>query len=62
VDREGNEHEDDAHGFLSTVVQHEVDHLNGKLFIDYLDRVKRRMTMKKYKKARKKLERNDELN
>ncbi|HHG90859.1 MAG TPA: peptide deformylase [Devosia sp.] len=38
-------------GLLSTCVQHEVDHLDGKLFIDYLSRLKREMITKKFKKA-----------
>lgn len=59
MDREGEEHEDDAHGLLSTIIQHEVDHLNGTLFIDHLSELKHRVEMKKYRKIRKKLTRGD---
>jgi len=38
-------------GLLSTCVQHEVDHLDGKLFIDYLSRLKRERITKKFTKA-----------
>lgn len=38
-------------GFLATVIQHEIDHLNGVLFIDHISRLKRGRAMKKYKKA-----------
>ena len=40
-------------GVLSTVVQHEIDHLDGKLFIDFLSRLKRDMIVKKFVKAEK---------
>jgi peptide deformylase len=40
-------------GLLATCVQHEVDHLNGVLFIDHLSRLKRERVMKKYAKAAK---------
>ncbi len=43
----------DLEGLLSTCVQHEVDHLDGKLFIDYLSRLKRERVTKKFKKAAK---------
>jgi len=39
--------------FLAVVVQHEVDHLNGKLFIDHLSRLKRDRVIKKFQKAAK---------
>jgi peptide deformylase len=38
---------------LSTVVQHEIDHTNGVLFIDYLSRLKRDMVIRKFIKAKK---------
>ena len=38
---------------LATCVQHEVDHLNGKLFIDYLSKLKRDMVIKKFAKQAK---------
>ena len=42
-----------AEGIMSTVVQHEIDHLNGKLFIDYLSRLKRDRIVKKMIKAKR---------
>ncbi len=45
--------ERDCDGFLAVVVQHEIDHLNGKLFIDYLSRLKRDRITKKFQKAAK---------
>ncbi len=41
--------------FLATVIQHEIDHLNGVLFIDHISRLKRSRAMKKYKKAQSEL-------
>ena len=41
IDRNGHEHEADFAGFTATVLQHEIDHLNGKLFIDYLSQIKK---------------------
>jgi peptide deformylase len=51
MDIEGKTHEIDATGLLSTCIQHEVDHLDGKLFIDYLSSLKRSRVMSKFKKA-----------
>ena len=45
--------EQDADGLMATCVQHEIDHLNGVLFIDYLSRLKRDMIVKKVVKSRK---------
>ncbi len=45
--------ESDADGLLATCVQHEIDHLNGVLFIDYLSKLKRDRVMTKFKKAAK---------
>lgn len=53
ADRTGKQHEMMAEGLLSTVVQHEVDHLNGVLFIDYLSRLKRDRVIKKFIKAKR---------
>ena len=53
IDREGETQEMLCEGLLSTVVQHEIDHLNGKLFIDYLSRLKRDMVVKKFVKSKK---------
>jgi peptide deformylase len=40
-DRNGDEIETEMEGFLAVVVQHEIDHLDGKLFVDYLSEAKR---------------------
>ena len=53
VDREGKQCEMECQDVLATVVQHEVDHLNGKLFIDYISRLKRDRVIKKFVKAAK---------
>ena len=53
LDREGDEQLLEATGLLSTCIQHEVDHLNGKLFIDYLSKLKRDMVIKKFTKIAK---------
>lgn len=49
--REGEAVEFDAEGLLATVVQHELDHLEGGLFIDHLSRLKRERVVKKFAKA-----------
>lgn len=46
-----NEREIEADGILATCIQHELDHLNGVLFIDYLSRLKRDRVIKKFAKA-----------
>ena len=46
----------EADGLLSTCLQHEIDHINGVLFIDHISKLKRDMVMKKFKKAAKKTE------
>ena len=53
IDREGKEQETELEGIWSTLVQHEIDHLNGVLFIDYLSRLKRDMIVKKFSKAKR---------
>ncbi|MEO6214687.1 MAG: peptide deformylase [Sphingomonas sp.] len=53
LDGEGAAHEADFDGLLSTCIQHEIDHLNGVLFIDHISRLKRDMVLKKLAKARK---------
>ncbi len=53
LDRQGEEHIVDATGILSTCVQHEVDHLDGLLFIDKLSRLKRDMVVRKFTKIAK---------
>ena len=51
MDLNGQTIEQDADGLLATCVQHEIDHLNGVLFIDYLSKLKRDRVMTKFKKA-----------
>ncbi|MGJ0507796.1 MAG: peptide deformylase [Methylocystis sp.] len=51
LDREGASREFDAVGLLATVVQHELEHLEGGLFIDNLSRLKRERVVKKFAKA-----------
>jgi len=53
IDRDGKQQEQECTDMLATVVQHEVDHLNGKLFIDYISRLKRDRVIKKFVKAAK---------
>ncbi|TCR90896.1 peptide deformylase [Rhizobium sp. BK376] len=53
LDRDGKEQLVDADGLLATCLQHEIDHLNGVLFIDYISRLKREMVIKKFTKAAK---------
>lgn len=52
-DLEGNVHEEDMDGLMATCLQHEMDHLEGILFIDHLSRLKRQMALKKLDKLRK---------
>ena len=56
-DIKGNDIEIETDGFLSIVLQHEIDHINGIPFINYLPPVKRRMVLDKYMKIRKELTR-----
>lgn len=53
LDEQGTEHDEWLDGLLATCMQHEIDHLNGVLFIDHLSRLKRDMVLKKLAKARK---------
>ena len=53
MDLDGKMQEEDADGLFATCIQHEIDHLNGVLFIDYLSKLKREMVVKKFKKAEK---------
>ena len=50
IDREGNPFEMDAEGLLAVCVQHEIDHLDGKLFVDYLSVLKRNRIRKRLEK------------
>ena len=52
-DLEGNVHEEEMEGLMAVCIQHEMDHLEGVLFIDHLSRLKRTMALKKLEKLRK---------
>jgi peptide deformylase len=56
LDIDGKEHEIEATGLLATCLQHEIDHTNGVLFIDYISKLKRDRIVKKFAKAAKKVE------
>jgi peptide deformylase len=56
TDLDGKLHEEDADGLYATCIQHEIDHLNGVLFIDYLSKLKRDRVLKKFTKAAKRAE------
>ena len=56
IDYYGKKKEIKANGLLSTCIQHEIDHLNGILFIDYLSKLKRDMIVKKLVKQKKELD------
>jgi peptide deformylase len=53
IDTEGKSQEQALEGIWSTLVQHEIDHLNGVLFIDYMSRLKRDMIVKKFTKQKR---------
>jgi peptide deformylase len=53
LDRDGKAFEEDLEGLLAICVQHEIDHLDGKLFVDYLSEMKRQRVRKKLEKERK---------
>jgi peptide deformylase len=53
LDRDGVQHDEAIEGMLAVVLQHEMDHLNGILFIDHLSRLKREMLLKKLAKIRR---------
>ena len=57
IDYYGKKKELKADGLLSTCIQHEIDHLEGILFIDYLSKLKKTMIVKKLSKQKKELER-----
>lgn len=50
IDRDGKPRELDADGLLATAIQHEINHLDGKLIIDFLSPLKRDMVVRKFKK------------
>ena len=53
IDRDGNQQEQEMDGLWATCVQHEIDHLDGKLFIDYLGPMKRQLITRKAVKLKK---------
>lgn len=53
IDRDNKQIESDVDGLFATCIQHEIDHLDGVLFIDYLSRLKQDMIQKKLKKLKK---------
>jgi len=55
IDYDGKKKEMKANGLLATCIQHEVDHLNGILFVDYLSKLKKDMIIKKLVKHKKEL-------
>ena len=57
IDFDGKAKELKAEGLLSTCIQHEIDHLDGVLFIDYLSKLKKTMIIKKLSKQKQSLER-----
>ena len=56
TDLDGKLHEEDAEGLYATCIQHEIDHLHGVLFIDYLSKLKRDRVLKKFSKAARRAE------
>jgi peptide deformylase len=53
LDRDGKPQELSAEGLLATAIQHEIDHLNGRLIIDFLSRLKRDIIIRRFKKQAK---------
>ncbi|HWD27016.1 MAG TPA: peptide deformylase [Rhizomicrobium sp.] len=53
TDRDGQSHAIEADGMLATCLQHEMDHLEGVLFIDHLSKLKRSMVLRKLQKAKR---------
>lgn len=53
TDLDGNVKEEDADGLFATCIQHEIDHLEGVLFVDHLSKLKRHMVIRKFEKAAK---------
>jgi len=52
-DLDGKTHEEAMDGLMAVCIQHEMDHLEGVLFIDHLSRLKRNMALKKLEKLRR---------
>lgn len=57
LDTYGREHQEDFGGLWATCVQHEIDHLDGKLFIDYLKPLKRQMITRRMQKMKREMAR-----
>ena len=55
LDRDGNPFELQPEGLLAVCIQHEVDHLNGKLFVDHISQLKRKRIRAKLEKQHKQL-------
>jgi peptide deformylase len=53
LDRDGKKYRVEAHGYKARAIQHEIDHLDGILFLDHLSAVKRNLLLSKWKKSRK---------
>ena len=53
LDQEGRRSRVEAHGYKARAIQHEIDHLDGILFLDHLSAVKRGLLLSKWKKSRK---------
>jgi len=53
LDRDGTEKTVEAEGMLATCLQHEIDHLDGVLFIDHISKLKRDMVIKRFRKIAK---------
>ena len=53
IDRDGSQKDEEISGLLAVCLQHEMDHLNGILFIDHISRLKREMLLKKLAKLRR---------
>ena len=60
IDLGGKQHSEEFNGLKSTCLQHEIDHLNGKLFIDYLGPMKRQLITRKMQKFKREKFRGDE--
>jgi peptide deformylase len=59
LDLDGKPQEEDAESLFATCIQHEVDHLNGILFIDHISKLKRERIIKKFTKAAKRAEKTE---
>jgi len=53
LDRDGNQQSMEAQGILATCLQHEIDHLDGVLFIDHISKLKREIVIRKFRKLAK---------